>query len=166
MKYFCTALATALIGVCCAFETVTLGKTDVFRPADGCQIKAIELIDSNGSATYAAKKETLLFGERQDVTEYTVTNFTYTLVSTNETGLCTTNVTVFDQTDFLPAAEFIRSYVTNSTVSTWSATNLVPVISGAITNDVSTNGWLAPGDVLFFPAADTFTGKVRLYLER
>lgn len=165
-KIMIVAALCALCGVLEAYETVSLGKADVLTVREVVQVKAIELVDVDSSATHVAKKVSTILGERTEVTARAATNFVYTLVSTNDYGTVSTNVTAFDQTPFLPAAEYVQSYTTNSTVVSWSVTNVVPVVSGTVTNTVDVNTWLAPGDVLFFPADDTFTGKVRLFLEK
>lgn len=162
------SLIFAALGLCAsaAVDVVSLGKSDTYSVDRPCLVKSIELIDANDSATYVTKKESVILGSRDVVASSVFTNFTYTSITTNDTGFCSTNVTAFDQAPFLPAAEFVLGYTTNAVVTTTTVTNTVPVVSGTVTNTVEANSWLAPGDVIFFPEADTFTGSCRIYLER
>lgn len=180
MKKLFSALAIALLGLC-AFadiDTVTIANGESVQVSFPAKVARIEVLSSVASGTASLKSEKLLLGSETRTVGTVYTNFTYVSISTNDFGICSTNVTSFDQAPFLPPAPFLQSYVTNTTTRTITLTNDVPVVVGTVTNTVGstltcTNGftaaspencYLVPGDRVFF--IGTATGKVTLILEK
>ena len=95
--------------------------------------------------------------------EHSWTNFAYYVVTTNALGVASTNVLLRPHP--VPYPDTMTGYWTNATVTTWSTTNAVPVVAAAFTNAVEAETWLAPGDKLFTLDADTFRGKLNIYIE-
>ncbi len=159
---------TALAAICCmaasaAIDVITLGygeTVDVARPA---KVLAVECFSDPTNGTYNPKRETTVLGVQEVVTDYSATNFTYSVVTTNALGVATTNV--LEVPHPVPLPPTMTGYWTNSLVTTWATTNIVPVRTAVVTNDVAASTWLAPGDTLFTPASDTFRGKLYIYIE-
>lgn len=180
MKKLFTALAIALLGLCAiaSVDTVTIANGESVEVSYSAKVARIEVLSSVAAGTATVKAEKILLASETRTADTVTTNFTYVSISTNDTGLCTTNVTSFDQAPFLPPAPFLQSYVTNATVTTVTATNVVPIVSATVTNAVGTtltcsggfasqspaDTYLVPGDVLSFTG--TATGKVTLILEK
>lgn len=179
MKKIMLLALVALCGVLnAAVDTVTIGNGESVKVSFPAKVARIEVLSSAASGTATVKAEKLLLAEADQTVDTVYTNFTYVSISTNDVGLCTTNVTAFDQAPFLPPAPFLQSYVTNVSYRTETVTNLAPYVAATVTNAVGTtltcsagfasqtpdNAWLVPGDVLSFTG--TATGKVTLILEK
>lgn len=145
-----TAIFVALASALCAdaaLDVVTLGHGESFEVARPAKVAAIECFSDPADGTYSLKRETVLFGERLDVAEHASTN-------------------VLSRPHPVPYPDTMTGYWTNATVTAWSTTNAVPVVAAAFTNDVDTGTWLAPGDRLFTLDADTFRGRLNVYIEK
>lgn len=155
---------------------------DAWTIADGESVaapfaaKAVRArLDSSVASGTAAVKAVSTMPVYTDVeTVLYATNWTYTVIYTNDTA------TVTNTTDFvpLPLGPNVTSYATNEVV-TVLGTNVAHVATsfvvstnalvsltasgGVATNDVS-NGWIFPGDVLFFEG--TAKGRVMLIIEK
>ncbi len=159
---------TALAAICCmaafaAIDVITLGygeTVDVSRPA---KVVAVECFSNPADGTYNPKRETLIFGTELDITQFATTNFTYSVVTTNTLGVATTNV--LEVPHPMPLPDIATAYWTNTLVTSWATTNVVPVLTKAFTNDIEAASYLAPGDTIFTPATDTFRGKLNIYIE-
>jgi hypothetical protein len=147
-----------------ALDVITLGHGESFEVARPAKVAAIECFSDPTNGTYSLKRETVLFGERLDVVEHASTNFAYYVVTTNALGVTSTNV--LSRPHPVPYPDTMTGYWTNETVTAWSTTNAVPIVSAAFTNDVGAATWLAPGDRLFTLDADTFRGRLNVYIEK
>lgn len=147
-----------------ALDVITLVHGESFEVARPAKVAAIECFSDPTNGTYSLKRETVLFGERLDVSEHASTNLAYYVVTTNALGVASTNV--LSRPHPVPYPDTMTGYWTNATVTTWSTTNTVPVVSKAFTNAVGAATWLAPGDKLFTLDADTFRGKLNIYIEK
>lgn len=147
-----------------ALDVITLGHGESFEVARPAKVAAIECFSDPTNGTYSLKRETVLFGERLDVVEHASTNFAYYVVTTNALGVASTNV--LSRPHPVPYPDTMTGYWTNETVTAWSTTNAVPIVSAAFTNDVGAATWLAPGDRLFTLDADTFRGRLNVYIEK
>lgn len=157
MKSILTIALFAAIGI------IELPYGETVEVAEPQKVLAIECLSSVASGTYTPKKETLLMGEEAVVTPHAFTNFTYSVVTTNSLGVATTNV--LDRPHPMPLPDVMTAYWTNTVVTGWSETNMVPIVSATLTNAVEASSFLAPGDKLFCPAANTFRGKLKIYTE-
>ena len=147
-----------------ALDVITLGHGESFEVARPAKVAAIECFSDPTHGTYSLKRATVLFGERLDVVEHASTNFAYYVVTTNALGVASTNV--LSRPHPVPSPDTMTGYWTNETVTAWSTTNAVPIVSAAFTNDVGAATWLAPGDRLFTLDADTFRGRLNVYIEK
>ena len=163
-KTFALLAALVTFAASAAIDMVALGygeSVDVTYPA---KVAAVECFSDPTNGTYSLKKETTVPGVRYDVEEHALTNFTYSVVTTNLTGAVTTNV--LDRPHPVPYPETMTGYWTNTVVSAWNTTNAVPISSATFTNAVEAAAYLAPGDRLFTLEGDTFRGKLYIWLER
>jgi len=147
-----------------ALDVITLGHGESYEVARPAKVAAIECFSDPTNGTYSLKRETVLMGERLDVAEHSWTNFEYYVVTTNTLGVASTNV--LSRPHPVPYPDTMTGYWTNATVTAWSTTNAVPTVVKAFTNAVEAATWLAPGDKLFTLDADTFRGKLNIYIER
>lgn len=154
----------AAMAATAAIDVITLGHGESFEVARPAKVAAIECFSDPTNGTYSLKRETVLFGERLDVVEHASTNLAYYVVTTNTLGVASTNV--LSRPHPVPYPDTMTGYWTNETVTAWSTTNAVPIVSAAFTNDVEAATWLAPGDKLFTLEADTFRGKLNIYIEK
>lgn len=151
----CIALAAGLVfgGIDCLYLTDANPSVEISVPA-----KVLSL-DVGGASV---KFERITSGTEERVTEHALTNFTYSVVTTNATtGAATTNV--LSRPHPIPYPDTMIGYWTNEIVRTWAVTNVVPIVTSAVTNDVETNTYLAPGDAVF--SAD-ISGKGIIFIER
>ena len=158
------ALASALLCAGAALDVIALGPGESVEVSRAGKVAAVECFSTVADGTYNPKRETVLFGERLDVTEHAATNYAYYVVTTNSLGAASTNV--LSRPHPVPYPPTMTGYWTNATVTAWATTNAVPIVAGAFTNDVEAATWLAPGDRLFSPAGDTFRGHLNIYVER
>ena len=147
-----------------ALDVITLGHGESFEVARPAKVAAIECFSDPTNGTYSLRRETLLMGERLDIEEHALTNFAYCVVTTNALGVASTNV--LSRPHPVPYPDTMSGYWTNQAVTAWSTTNAVPVVAAAFTNDVEAATWLAPGDKLFTLDADTFRGRLNIYIEK
>lgn len=147
-----------------ALDVITLGHGESFEVARPAKVAAIECFSDPTNGTYSLRRETLLMGERLDIEEHALTNFAYCVVTTNALGVASTNV--LSRPHPVPYPDTMTGYWTNQAVTAWSTTNAVPVVAAAFTNDVEAATWLAPGDKLFTLDADTFRGRLNIYIEK
>ena len=147
-----------------ALDVITLGHGESFEVARPAKVAAIECFSDPTNGTFSLKRETVLFGERLDVSEHASTNLAYYVVTTNTLGVASTNV--LSRPHPVPYPDTMTGYWTNATVTAWATTNAVPTVSAAFTNAVEAATWLAPGDRLFTLEADTFRGKLNIYIEK
>ena len=165
MKKLFSILATALAAAAAnaAIDVIGLGygeTADVLTPG---RVVGVECLSTVAGGTCNPKRETLVMTTAETVTEWATTNYSYTVVTTNDLGSVTN---VLTRPHPLPYPDTMTGYWTNAAVTAWSVTNTVPAVGAAITNNVSTNAFLAPGDTIFTPASDTFRGKLLIYVER
>ena len=165
MKRFNMALAIAVFGLCAraGIETISIGHNESASVPVACRVVGIECATSVANGTFTPQRERLVMAEREVVTPHAFTNHTYSVVTTNGAATVTN---VLSRPHPLPFPDTLKAYWTNEVVTAWSVTNLVPYVAAAVTNNVSTNIFLAPGDVVFTPATDTFRGRVILFVER
>lgn len=164
----CLILA-ALVAICGAAnaktELITLGYGESATVLEPAKVVKLETLSTVAGGTSTPKRISLVMSERDVVTDYALTNFTYSVVTTNATtGAATTNVLFRPHP--LPFPDRMTGYWTNTIVRSWSVTNREPCVAAAFTNAVEANGFVAPGDTIFTPATDTFRGKLNIYLER
>ena len=147
-----------------ALDVITLGHGESFEVARPAKVAAIECFSDPTNGTWSLKRETVLMGARLDIEEHALTNLAYYVVTTNALGVASTNVLARPHP--IPYPDTMTGYWTNQAVTAWSTTNAVPIVSAAFTNAVEAATWLAPGDKLFTLDADTFRGKLNIYIER
>jgi len=165
MKHTFAMLATlATFAALAAIDLITLGYGESAEVSHPAKVLAVECRSTVAGGTYTPKRETVVMGERLDVTERAATNFTYSVVTTNSLGVATTNV--LDRPHPVPYPPTMTGYWTNTVVTAWSTTNAVPVVAQAFTNGVEAGAYLAPGDVIFCPATNTFRGRLDIFVER
>ena len=164
MKRIFTTLAIALTGLCaCAsVDVIRIGHGEAYTVLSPAKVIGIECFSTVDGGTCNPKRETIVMTTENRVTDHAVTNFTYSVVTTNAE---TTVTNVLARPHPIPYPETMTGYWTNSVVTSWSVTNTVPVVGTAITNNVSTNAFLSPGDTIFTPSTDTFRGKLLIYTE-
>ena len=165
-KQMLLALAALAFTLCAdaALDVITLGHGESFEVARPAKVAAIECFSDPTNGTYSLKRETVLMGERLDVSEHASTNISYSVVTTNALGVASTNV--LSRPHPVPYPDTMTGYWTNRAVTAWSTTNAVPIVAAAFTNAVEAATWLAPGDKLFTLEADTFRGKLNIYIEK
>ena len=176
MKRTCLAALAALIAATASASFDALTLEDGIEVAAPFAAKAVRArLDSSVASGTAAVKAVSSMPVYTDVsTVLYATNWTYTVIYTNGAE------TVTNVTDYvpLPLGPNVTSYATNSVV-TVLGTNVASVATsyvtktnslvsltasgGTATNDV-TNGWIFPGDVLFFEG--TAKGRVMLIIEK
>ena len=176
MKRTAFAALAALIAATASASFDALTLEDGIEVAAPFAAKAVRArLDSSVASGAAAVKAVSSMPVYTDVsTVLYATNWTYTVVYTNDSQ------TVTNVTDYvpLPLGPNVTSYATNTVVSVLG-TNVASVATsyvtktnslvsltasgGVATNDVS-NGWIFPGDVLFFEG--TAKGRVMLIIER
>lgn len=165
------AMASAFASV----DTILLdenGSYTSLSPAKVLHVRAISSVPT-GTATVKAVSVMPVIG---DVETYDyATNFTYTVVYTNDTG------SVTNTTDYipLPLGETVTSYVTNSIVTvttnvTRDATSVVTVTNdlcqtitcaaGYGSEDPEDATFIAPGERIFFEG--TAKGLITIFVER
>ena len=176
MKRTAFAALAALIAATASASFDALTLEDGIEVAAPFAAKAVRArLDSSVASGTAAVKAVSSMPVYTDVsTVLYATNWTYTVVYTNGAE------TVTNVTDYvpLPLGETVTSYATNEVV-TVLGTNVASVATsyvtktntlvsltasgGTATNDV-TNGWIFPGDLLFFEG--TAKGRVMLIIEK
>jgi len=166
MKKTMAILAVFALALSCAaaLDVVALGHGESFEVARPAKVAAIECFSDPTNGTWSLKRETVLMGERLEVTEHATTNFAYFVVTTNALGAATTNI--LSRPHPVPYPDTMTGYWTNATVTAWATTNSTPIVARAFTNAVSAASYLAPGDRLFTLDTDTFRGKLNVYLEQ
>ena len=148
-----------------ALEAVQIGYGESYTALSPAKVVGIECFSTVPGGTYNPKRETVVMTTEDVVTDYALTNFTYSVVTTNATtGAAVTNV--LSRPHPIPYPDTMTAYWTNSVITAWSVTNTVPVLGTAVTNDVEASTFLAPGDTVFTPSTDTFRGKLLIYLEK
>ena len=148
-----------------AIDVIQIGHGDTYTILSPAKVIGVECFSTVADGTYNPKRETVVMSTEDRVTDFALTNFTYSVVTTNATtGAATTNV--LSRPHPIPYPDTMTGYWTNELVTAWSVTNTVPVLGTAVTNDVEANSFLAPGDTVFCPSTDTFRGKLLIYLER
>ena len=167
MNKLLTALAIALLGLCsqASVDVIQIGHGDTYTTLSPAKVIGVECFSTVADGTYNPKRETVVMSTEDRVTDFALTNFTYSVVTTNATtGAATTNV--LSRPHPIPYPDTMTGYWTNTVVTAWSVTNTVPVLGTSVTNDVEANSFLAPGDTVFCPSTDTFRGKLLIYVEK
>lgn len=110
--------------------------------------------------------ERICTAERDEVTAHALTNFTYSVVTTNTIGVATTNV--LTRPHPIPYPPTMTGYWTNTVVNAWSVTNRVPYVYNATTNEVSVQSYpyLLPGDRLYHDGTEDDGGKWKILIEK
>lgn len=163
-KLFTITCSLFAIAAIAALDVIALGPGEAVEVSRAGKVAAVECFSTVADGTYNPKRETVLMGERLDVTEHAATNYAYYVVTTNSLGAYATNV--LSRPHPIPYPPTMTGYWTNETVTAWATTNAVPIVAGTFTNDVEAATWIAPGDRLFCPPGDTFRGRLNIYVER
>ena len=163
-KLFTITCSLFAIAAIAALDVIALGPGEAVEVSRAGKVAAVECFSTVADGTYNPKRETVLMGERLDVTEHAATNYAYYVVTTNSLGASSTNV--LSRPHPIPYPPTMTGYWTNATVTAWATTNAVPIVAGTFTNDVEAATWIAPGDRLFCPPGDTFRGRLNIYVER
>ena len=159
----CIVLAAGLLNA--AVDVIQIGHDDTYTTLAPAKVIGVECFSTVADGTYNPKRETVVMSTEDRVTDFALTNFTYSVVTTNATtGAATTNV--LSRPHPIPYPDTMTAYWTNELVTAWAVTNTVPVLGTAVTNDVEANSFLAPGDTVFCPTTDTFRGKLLIYIEK